>query len=270
MKYIITTLALLASLSAQAQLEVKTQEDTTGKKKGGSVAVKLFESSEDKDSSNKMFDVQFGLLDLGVNVLNDKTDYNSLAAKSFLQVPASMQNENLFSMRAAKSVNVNIYPVVGKMRLVKTKGQRLYASVGLGFQIYNFSFSKPITYQNTTTPQIIMDTVVFSKNKISITYLSVPLMITAKTRMAKGLWLVYGVGVSGGFRINSLQKQISGERGKQKNHDQFNFSDFNACVSGEIGIDGYVRLFASYQLTNLYANSLTQYPYSIGVRFIGI
>jgi hypothetical protein len=115
-----------------------------------------------------------------------------------------------------------------------------------------------------------MDTVVFSKNKISITYLSVPLMITAKTRMAKGLWLVYGVGVSGGFRINSLQKQISGERGKQKNHDQFNFSDFNACVSGEIGIDGYVRLFASYQLTNLYTNSLTQYPYSIGVRFIGI
>src|SRR5690606_10418721 len=211
-----------------------------------------------------------GIVDVGINSLNDKTDYTSAAAQHFLQVPSDLKNENLFSLRVAKSVNVNIYPVVLKYRMVKTKTQRLYASVGLGLQIYNFRFSKPITYRNETMPTVVMDTVLFSKNKIALTYLSVPLMLTSKARMAKDLWLVYGVGVSGGFRINSIQKQVSDERGKQKERDQFNFNNFNACVNAELGIDGYVRLFASYQLTNLYEHSLEQYPYTIGIRFLGI
>lgn len=271
MKYFIPAIVLFASTLTNAQVHITNyKEDSTGKKGGGSITVKAFESHESKDTSNKIFDVQVGLLDIGINSLNDKTNYLSAAAQNFLNVPSSLQNANLFSQKVAKSVNVNIYPVVGKMRVIKTNGQRLYVSLGLGFQVYNFRFSKPISYQNITTPEIIMDTINFSKNKISITYLSMPLMFTAKTRMAKDLWLVYGLGVSGGFRINTLQKQISDERGKQKNHDSFNFNDFNACVSGELGIDGYVRLFASYQLTNLYANALEQYPYTIGVRFFGI
>src|SRR5690606_40927274 len=71
---------------------------------------------------------------------SDLTDYTSAAAQHFLQVPSDLKNENLFSLRVAKSVNVNIYPVVLKYRMVKTKTQRLYASVGLGLQIYNFRF----------------------------------------------------------------------------------------------------------------------------------
>src|SRR5690606_27513586 len=102
------------------------------------------------------------------------------------------------------------------------------------------------------------------------TYLSMPFMLTAKSRLAENIWLVYGLGVSGGFRINSMQKQISDERGKQKNRDQFNFNNFNACLTGELGVDGYVRLFASYQLTPLHENALFHYPYSIGIRFFGI
>lgn len=267
MKYLIILSVLMLSLGADAQI-VKTTTDSSGKNHK-SIDLELG-SDEEKDSSNKKFDVYVGIVDVGINALRDKTDYSSAAAQSFLHVPNDLKNENLFSMKVAKSVNVNVYPIMLKYRMVKTKAQRLYASVGLGLQVYNFRFSKPVTYQNETSPMIVMDSIQFSKNKIAVTYLSMPLMITSKTRMAKDLWLVYGVGVSGGFRINSLQKQISDERGKQKNRDQFNFNNFNACVNAELGIDGYVRLFASYQLTNLYENSLEQYPYSIGIRFLGI
>lgn len=266
MKYIIL-LALMTSFTAKAQIKV-TKVDTSIKK-GTTVSIP-FASSEDEDTVDKKLDIQVGILDIGINSLRDKTDYTSNAAQDFLQVPYAAQNENLFSLKVAKSVNINIYPLVVKFRIVKQKAQRLYASAGLGFQVYNFRFTKPITYQNETVPQIVMDSINFSKNKIAITYLSMPLMLTGKTRMAKDLWLVYGLGVSGGFRINSLQKQISDERDKQKNHNQFNFNNFNACVSGELGIDGYVRLFASYQLTNMYDNALVQHPYTIGVRFFGI
>lgn len=267
MKYLIVLSTVFLSLSASAQV-VKTTTDSSGKSHK-SVDLKLG-SDEEKDSSNKKFDVYVGILDVGINALRDETDYSSATAQSFLQVPGNLKNENLFSLRVAKSVNVNVYPIMLKYRMVKTKAQRLYASVGLGLQVYNFRYSKPISYRNDTNPVVIMDSISFSKNKIAVTYLSMPLMITSKTRMAKDLWLVYGVGVSGGFRVNSLQKQISDERGKKKYRDQFNFNNFNACVNAELGIDGYVRLFASYQLTNLYENALEQYPYVIGVRFFGI
>lgn len=267
MKYLIILSALFLSFGADAQI-VKTTTDSAGKNHQ-SMSLALG-TDEEQDSSNKKWDVYVGIVDVGINNLRDKTDYTSAAAQGFLQVPDNLKNENLFSLRVAKSVNVNVYPVMLKYRMVKTKAQRLYASVGLGFQVYNFRFGKPITYRNEIMPMVMMDSIQFSKNKIAVTYLSMPLMITAKTRMAKDLWLVYGVGVSGGFRINSMQKQISDERGKQKNRDQFNFNNFNACINAELGIDGYVRLFAGYQLTNLYAHSLEQYPYTIGIRFLGI
>lgn len=270
MKNILTILAVLLGTTAARAQEIKAevkQSDTTKGKHAVSISLG---SDETKDTSNKVFDLQVGMLDLGFNYLDDKTDYNSAAAQSFLNVDPSLKNKNLFSLRDAKSVNVNIYPILLKARLVKTKGQRLYVSLGAGLQIYNFRFNKPISYQNETVPQVVMDTVSFTKNKLTVTYLSVPLMVTSKTKLAKDIWLVYGVGITAGYRISSWTKQISGERGKEKDHDQFNLNNFNSCVTGEVGIDGWLRLYASYQLTALHENSLQQYPYAIGVRFIGI
>ncbi len=266
MKYIIILAALFTSLTASAQVEIQKADTSKGAK--NSVSIKLG-GSEENDTTDKKIDIQVGIFDIGINSLIDKTDYASAEVQNLLQVPIDARNENLFNLKVAKSVNVNIYPLVLKYRMVKTKAQRLYASVGLGFQVYNFRFNKDISFRNETNPVIMMDSIQFSKNKIAITYLSMPLMLTAKTRMAKDLWLVYGLGVSGGFRINSIQKQISDERGTKKYRD-FDFNNFNACVNAELGIDGYVRLFASYQLTNLYENALEQYPYTIGVRFFGI
>jgi hypothetical protein len=233
-----------------------TEKDSTGKK----VAV----------PRKSRWDIQVLMMDIGFNALRDNTNYNTAAAQQFLQVPGDMQNENLFSMRQGKSVNFNIYPIMATYDAVRTKKQKVVLAAGIGLQTYNFRFNKNISYINQTTPAVVLDSVAFTKNKLAVTYLSIPLMVDFKTRLAKEMWLVYGVGVSGGYRIDSWTKQISGERGKQKFHDGFNFRDFNACVTGEIGLDGYVRLYASYQLTPLHENALEQNPYAIGIRFFGI
>ena len=136
--------------------------------------------------------------------------------------------------------------------------------------MYNFRFSKDISYLNETTPTVIMDSVHFSKNKLAFSYLSVPLNIVFKTRLAEKTWLVYGAGVTGGYRISSWTKQKSEARGKQKNHDDFNMNDFNVCLTGEIGLDSYFRLFVSYQVTPLHETYLDQHPLCIGFRFGGI
>jgi len=227
-------------------------------------------NDEKSSAAEDKFELHWGSMDLGINSLQDKTNYSSAAAQNFLKVDASVKNSNLFDMNQGKSINVNIYPLLTKYRLVKTNNFKLYLVSGVGLQFYNFRFNKPITYVNTSTPAVIMDTVNFSKNKLAFDYLNVPLGLTFKNRLSKSKWLVYGFGLTGGYRLASWTKQVSDERGKQKVHDKFDFADFNSCVTAEIGIDDVFRLYASYQLTSLQTDGLNQHPFSIGIRFSGI
>ncbi|HET8574150.1 MAG TPA: hypothetical protein VFL76_09785 [Edaphocola sp.] len=215
--------------------------------------------------------VHWLMFDLGINAFNDKTDYGDVAARQYLDVPAGRKNADLFSLRPGKSVNVNIWPVLVNFMMMNGRHQKISFYTGAGLQLYNFRFTRAISYLNDTHPEVIMDSVDFSKNKLAFAFASVPLMINFKTRLsATDLWLTYGFGVIGGYCLDSWTKQISDERGKQKNHDAFNFRKFNLNLSAEIGIDDYIRFYATYQVTNMYKNALVQYPYAIGIRFLGI
>lgn len=239
----------------------------------GSDMVKITKSDSagvDMTKEDKTFAIEIGMVDVGINGLRDQTNYTSPEALAFLHVPADRQNENLFSLKNSKSINVNVYPILAKLRLVKTDRQKIYLSTGIGLQMYNFRFNKNISYINNVAPAVVMDTLLFTKNKLGFTYLSIPLMATFKTKLVDKAWLVYGVGITGGYRIASWTKQISGELGKVKNHDKFNFNDFNSCITAEIGLDNYFRLYASYQLTPLHENAMVQNPYCIGLRFGGM
>ncbi len=224
------------------------------------------------DEKEDVFTIRFGSVDIGVNSLQDQTNYNSTAAQQFLDVPQASMNENLFDLNTGKSINVNVWVTeLGWNLTSKSKRQKVLISTGIGLQMYNFRFNKQITYINETTPSLYIDTVVkMSKNKLGFTYLSMPLNLTFKTRAGKKTWLVYGVGITGGYRIASWTKQISDLYGKRKNRDPFNFNDFNACVTGQVGVNGYLRLYATYQVTPLHENALEQYPLCIGIRIGGI
>lgn len=236
----------------------------------GHGGIKVSNLKKGGPNEDKRFQVHFIMVDLGYNGLNDRTNYNSPAAQQYLQVPNDSKNSNLFSMRTSKSVNVNIWPVLFNYKLLKSHGQTISLYSGIGMQFYNFRFNKDISYLNITNPMIIEDSVKFSKNKLAFAYASVPLMLNFKTRITNGFNFVYGFGVIGGWAFDTWTKQISEERGKQKNHDQFNFQRFNLNLSGEIGIENYIRLYATYQVSNMYKNSLVQNPYCIGIRFLGI
>jgi hypothetical protein len=289
-RFIITTTATLClSLSLFAQ-EEKTPKDQpeksekhvlmvgktdTSKKDGnylsvGSQGIKVSSKRLDSINETKKVRVHFLTLDLGINALHDQTNYSSPGAQQYLQVGADKKNGNLFSLRQGKSINVNIWPVLLDFRLLKSRNQKISLYTGAGLQLYNFKFNKDISYLNETSPMVIEDSIKFSKNKLAFAYVSIPLMLNFKTRLANKFWVTYGVGVIGGYCFDSWTKQISDERGKQKNHDQFNFQKFNLNLSGEIGINGYIRFYGTYQVTNMYQNALSQNPYCIGIRFFGI
>lgn len=274
MRVLVCVLALLLIQSNA----IAQKED----KKGGTISYGdggLRVSDNKKPKKDRSIEVTFAAVDVGLNAIQDNTDYTSAAAKSFLQVPQNLQNSNLFDLRTGKSVNVNIWPVLGRGRIVKTKNQKIYVSTGVGLQVYNFRYTGKVDYipnGSVTTdllPVITWDSVTnLKKNKLVVTYLSVPLSFTFKTRMAPKLWLVYGVGITGGYRISSYTKQVSGVNGKQREHGNFNLEDFNSTINAEFGLDNYFRLYASYQVSNMYKDlsGLDQHPFCIGLRFGGI
>lgn len=272
---IITALVLTALIGSTQAYAQEAGEKEKNVKKNITISNEGISINKEPKEREKSFKLTFGMVDLGLNSLQDKTDYNNLstAADQFLNVPQEFKNEELFNLRGGKSWNVNVYPVMATVRYggKPESIQKAYFSTGVMLQMYNFRFTRPVTYTNTVTPEVYLDSVqTITKNKLGFTYLSIPLMFTFKTKVAEKVTFVYGVGVTGGYRLASWMKQVSNENGKQKNHDQFNFNDFNSCITAEFGLDNIFRLYASYQLTPLHENHLVQRPFSIGLRFSSI
>ncbi len=202
--------------------------------------------------------------------MHDQTNYNDPSTKAFLNVPVENQNKDLFSLRQNKSVNVNIYPVLANLYLLKNANQKISIYTGIGMQIFNFRFNKPIEFQNVTQPEVVMSNLHLSKNKLSVMYGTIPISLLMKSRLAGNTWLVYGFGVMGGVNMSTWTKQKSYENGKVKNHDMFNLDRFNTTLTAEFGIDDRFRIFGTYQLNSMYKDGLVQNPYSIGIRLLSL
>lgn len=258
-------------------IENKDDKDTSQKSTTyisiGSGGIRVGDSKKDSTQSQKRFSINWGTLDLGLNMLNDQTVYSpqtTALMNNFSNIPAEKVNGDLFSLKNGRSWNVNIYPVLFNYKAVKQKNFAMNLYTGVGLQIYNFRFDKNISFQSDPDYKITMDNVAFTKNKMSVQYLTVPLMLNFNHRVDKKHWLTYGFGVSAGYRLSSWTKQVSGERGKVKNHSQFNFSDYNVNLNAEIGF-GDIRFYGTYQVSNLYKDaSINHQPISFGIRFGGI
>lgn len=214
--------------------------------------------------------VQWGMVDLGVNRIDDKTNIGALNAGGNPVTQA--QHDNIFKLRESKSVNVNVWIVNGALRLSESRRQKWYVTSGLGLQMYNFRYENPYRYTKTSPdyPTLIDSSRRnFQKNKLGFTYASIPLGVLGKTRIGDK-WLVYGGGVMGGLRLASWTKLKTDAFGKEKSHDAFDFRNFNAGVYAEVGVDDIVRLYGTYQLTPLQKTGVEQYPFAIGVRFLGL
>ncbi len=285
MKNIFCTIAAIPCLLFSARSLAQDSDTTAKKKKHHAItisnrgfSIKTIDSTTPNSQVGKIkdtveeksrFNISYAMVDLGVNIISDNTNYADPAVKTFLNVPANRQNKSLFDLRTGKSINVNIYPVMVKFTALKAKKQRIYISTGLGLQLYNFRYESPLTYTKNPS-SVTLDTITFKKDKLALDYLNVPLMFTFKTKLHKDTWLTYGVGITEGYLIASWTKQESGQRGKVKLRDAFGLANTNTCLSAEFGVEGIFRFFASYQLTSLYQNGLDQHPISFGLRFGGI
>ena len=206
------------------------------------------------------------IFDIGYSGFDDKTDYSSAEAQSFLQNP---QNggplyDGDFSIKGIGISNFSLWFFMQKLNVYKHVVNLKY---GFGIENNNYYYKTPISYVDGGTVFVKRDTILFSKNKLAADYFTAPLMVNINaTPEARNGGLQISFGVSGGFLYSARQKQKSDERGKQKDKTDFNLERWKLAYIAELGL-GPVKLFGSYAFTPLHKYGVEQYPWNVGIRF---
>ena len=208
------------------------------------------------------------IMDLGFANMRDNTDYASAQSGGYFKTLRSANgpvNQNSYKLITGKSSNVNIWLFMQKLNLVNHVVNLKY---GLGLEMYNFRYDNSLSYRKDPEPFVFNDSISFTKNKLYVEYLTVPIMLNFNTTPDSHRGFSFSAGVSAGYLTNSRNKQVSGERGKQKYKADFNFEPWRIAAIGELGL-GPVRLYGSYSLNRLQKDvtRVEQYPYTVGIRF---
>ncbi len=217
------------------------------------------EYHEQESHSHRAISTNYLIFDLGFANYNDKTDYSLPQTATF--VHSDLQKSDL-KLITGKSSNVNIWLFMQKLNVAD---RVLNLKYGLGLEMFNFKYKNDISYNNN--PDFIYrDTIDFSKNKLYVGYATIPLMININPTPHSHHGFSLSAGVSAGYKIGSHTKQVSDERGKVKDHGDFNLSPWRFAYVAELGL-GPVHLYGSYSIKPMFDDVVKQHPYTVGLRF---
>ena len=229
----------------------------------------------DIKKTNPRKSTNYIIFDFGFSNFNDNTNYANAGGYVVNKPGAPAFNAADLKLKGGKSMNVNIWLFMQKYSLVKNNVNLKY---GLGLELNNYRFRSPISFKEngtipysggmqTNAPFVFRDSISFSKNKLAADYLTVPLMLNLATTKKPGKPnLSASFGVSAGYLYSQRNKQVSDERGKEKNKGEYDMERFKISYIGELGL-GSVRLYGSYSPKSIFERSLDIKPFNIGVRF---
>lgn len=179
--------------------------------------------------------------------------------------PAPYMYAKSLELNHLKSSNVNLWFVQQRVKLIKDFASLQY---GVGFEMFNFRFEKNISFREEVVGKIKYDNVNFSKNKLFVKYLTVPVKINFNLSPGASKPLHASIGMSAGYLLKARNKQISIERGKEKYDGTFNLNNWRVATIGELGF-GNFTLYGSYSHTNLFDENqtiLNLTPIAIGIK----
>jgi hypothetical protein len=216
------------------------------------------------DNRTSYFDWDFGFANF-----SDKTPVLLYAKPEYLYPPTGDPLPYMYSGSLAlnhlKSSNVNLWFVQQRVNLVKKYVSLQY---GVGFEMFNFRFEKNISFRDDVVGKIKYDNINFSKNKLFVKYLTVPVKLNFNLSPGARKPLHASIGMSAGYLLKARNKQISTERGKEKYDGTFNLNNWRIATIGELGF-GNFTIYGSYSHTNLFDENqsiLNMAPIAIGIK----
>jgi hypothetical protein len=189
------------------------------------------------------FGITFSRIDLGFATLVDNGSFTLSEKNKFL------------SYRQAKTANFGFDVVQFGYRF--NSAFKIYVSGG--FDWTNIRLRQDITIQrNAPVLTYVPDSIHFSKNRFSSSYLRIPLSFYYRSHEdSRGNYFRLVVGPEVGILLNGRVKQISEERGKQKFDDDYHFAKLRKGAFIRMGY-GIMGIYAKYYFNDMFENSPAQ------------
>lgn len=252
MKRILLTSLLLIGMSGMISLTASAQQDTTttkssSKRKNYKVNMSFGDddASARKDSTRNesakkgrfMGGITFTRLDIGFSRLIDNGSFTLSEKNDFLDYKGSKTSTISFDvLYFGYRFNPNFKVYIA--------GGFDWTLIRLKKNITILPDTRELSYREETTD--------FSKNRLSSSYVHIPLNFEFRTKendKGKRFYFVLGPEVS--FLLNGKVKQISDEFGKQKVRDDYNFQPVRLGGTVRLGYGG-IGLFTKYYFNDMF------------------
>ncbi len=151
--------------------------------------------------------------------------------------------------------------------------RKLHLVTGFGFEWNNFRFTSDQTLDSDSNQvSAFASGLSYSKNKLTASYLTVPLLVGYNTNPRSRKHFFLAGGLVGGLNIGAHSKQvfdIKGKTFKNKVEDDFNLAPFRCDATVRFGYRRFT-LFANYSLSALFRSGRGPelHPFSIGVKLL--
>jgi hypothetical protein len=210
---------------------------------------------KEKKASGFNWGLTFARFDLGLTTLNDNGSFTLSPKNDFL------------SYRSWKSSNVGFDILQFGYRF--NNNFKIYLSGGFDWTLIRLR--KDITIQrDAPVLTYVTDSIHFSKNRFSSSYLRIPLSFEFRTKEDnRGKRFRFVFGPEAGILLDGRVKQISDERGKQKLDDDYHFAKVRYGAFMRMGY-GFSGLYAKYYFNDMFENSPAQEGlknFAVGLTF---
>ena len=219
-------------------------------------------SREGEDGESVVVEFKLGNTDTTKNVItrwitlglgvNEVLDGDNIVAQD-------LQDD--WDLKTFKSTNVDLGIVQWKFNVID---HSLYLNSGLGLDINKYMFEEDFWIdpdaENWVTDYDILDGIDTKKNRLTATYLHLPLMLNFESSNDHYDSFRLSAGGFGGLRIGSNQKikfedkddnPFEDDKKKYKEKNNYNLNNFTYGLKAEIGY-GPVNLYGKYHLQEIF------------------
>lgn len=196
-----------------------------------------------------------------------------MGANGFLTPGNSLTPDNgHLELDYARSFNYNLNLWEQKLPFFKGYGG-IVTGLGFAFNNYHFKGSTNVFANNDSTWTVNNEGQNYTRNRLSATYVKVPLLLEFNTSLMEKKSFHIAAGVEGGYRIGSRTKQkfeVGGETHKLKVKDDYNLNPLKLSAVARIGYKN-LSLFANYALTPLFEKNKGQedlYAFEVGITLV--
>lgn len=181
-----------------------------------------------------------------------------------------------FDLKAINSTFVSL-GIDRSFNLIRGTNSAWRLGYGLEFDWYNFQFDHSRVIQKSAAGQTMFQPIIskgqevdLEKNKLAISYLTLPLMSQLVFRKVSAIQMI-SIGGYASYRLTSWSKTIedkSGDRNKESSN--FNLNQIRYGLRAEFAIRKFPDLFFNYDLNPMFASGtgLKMNGFSFGIRLL--